>query len=74
VLDTYQGQFYTLNLYYLAEVAGGIQHAADDLADLHWFGADEIPDELAFTHCAGVLATWKAAVQGTDGSSAALFA
>ena len=37
VVDTYRDEHYTLNLYYLAEVVGGVEQAADDLAELRWF-------------------------------------
>jgi 8-oxo-dGTP diphosphatase len=61
VLDTYADRDYTLNLYYLAEVVGGDERPADDLAELRWFAPDELPgrDELAFAHSAEVLATWR---------------
>jgi ADP-ribose pyrophosphatase YjhB (NUDIX family) len=60
VMDTYHDQFYTLNVYYLAEVVDGEMHAADDLAELRWFAADALPDEYAFAHCRGVIAAWTA--------------
>ena len=48
-VDTYgdgEGAIATLNLYWLARAAGE-PHAADDVAELRWFAADELP-ELAF--------------------------
>jgi hypothetical protein len=36
-----------------------VEEAADDLAKLEWFGPDELPEEFAFAHCAGVLAAWR---------------
>jgi 8-oxo-dGTP diphosphatase len=60
VMDTYQDSVYTLNLYYLAEVVGGDERAADDLAELRWFSPDAIPNELAFAHCQSVLQAWQA--------------
>jgi ADP-ribose pyrophosphatase YjhB (NUDIX family) len=60
VVDTYHERDYTLNVYYLAEVLGGTEHPADDLAELRWFGPAELPEELAFPHCRGVLAAWQA--------------
>jgi len=58
-VDTYADSVYTLNLYYLAEVVGGIEKPGDDLAELKWFSATELPSDLAFPTSAQVLATWK---------------
>jgi ADP-ribose pyrophosphatase YjhB (NUDIX family) len=64
VVDTYQERVYTLNLYYLAEVVGGDEQPADDLAELRWFAPHELPTpaELAFAHCAPVLDSWRTSV------------
>jgi ADP-ribose pyrophosphatase YjhB (NUDIX family) len=50
----------TLNLTWTARVLGGTLSAADDVAELAWFRADELPgeDELAFETVADVLAAW----------------
>jgi ADP-ribose pyrophosphatase YjhB (NUDIX family) len=50
----------TLNLYWTARVLAGSQAPADDVAELGWFGPDELPaeDELAF-HIADVLRAWR---------------
>ncbi len=58
VMDTYHDDFYTLNVYYLAEVLDGEMRAADDLAELRWFTPENLPDEYAFAHCAGVINAW----------------
>ncbi len=60
VMDTYHDEFYTLNVYYLAEVLGGEEdmQAADDLVELRWFTPDTLPGEYAFRHCAGVIDAW----------------
>jgi ADP-ribose pyrophosphatase YjhB (NUDIX family) len=52
----------TLNLYWTARVLGGEAEAADDVYELQWFGADELPEpeELAFENVPLVLATWRA--------------
>lgn len=60
VMDTYQDRVYTLNLYYLAEVVGGVERPADDLAELRWFEPGALPEELAFAHCQAVLQAWQA--------------
>src|SRR5919109_5616513 len=62
VIDTYHEREYTLNLYYLAEPLAGQERPADDLAELRWFGPDELPQDLAFPHCASVLAEWRTQV------------
>jgi 8-oxo-dGTP diphosphatase len=51
----------TLNLYWTARVAGGEPEAADDVSELRWFGADELPPlaELAFENVPLVLAAWR---------------
>lgn len=51
----------TLNLYWPARIASGEIAAADDVAELRWFGRDELPppSELAFRSTADVLAAWR---------------
>ena len=51
----------TLNLYWTAHVVGGQAAPADDVAELRWFGRDELPppSELAFENVALVLAAWR---------------
>ncbi len=51
----------TLNLYWTARVLSGEPHAADDVDELGWFEADELPgpDELAFENVPLVLAAWQ---------------
>jgi ADP-ribose pyrophosphatase YjhB (NUDIX family) len=61
VMDSYHDQFYTLNVYYLAEVVDGDMSAADDLAELRWFAPDTLPTEFAFAHCRSVIEAWRAA-------------
>ena len=50
----------TINLYWTARAIGGRERAADDVSELRWFPADELPgrDRLAF-HIADVLAEWR---------------
>lgn len=52
----------TLNLYWTARVAGGREQAADDVAELRWFAASELPsrEELAFRANEQVLSAWLA--------------
>jgi ADP-ribose pyrophosphatase YjhB (NUDIX family) len=52
----------TLNLYWTARVLSGVAEAADDVSELRWFGADDLPepDEVAFENVPLVLATWRA--------------
>jgi 8-oxo-dGTP diphosphatase len=51
----------TLNLYWTARVVGGQAAPADDVSELRWFDADELPaaNELAFENVPLVLAAWR---------------
>ena len=51
----------TLNLYWTARVVGGKAAPADDVAELRWFGRDELPaaNDLAFQNVRLVLAAWR---------------
>ena len=51
----------TLNLYWTCRVVAGEPNPADDVAELRWFGRDELPsrDELAFRNNAEVLSRWR---------------
>jgi ADP-ribose pyrophosphatase YjhB (NUDIX family) len=50
----------TLNLYWTARIVDGEPVPADDVAELRWFDAAEIPrDRLAFRHLPEVLARWQ---------------
>jgi 8-oxo-dGTP diphosphatase len=51
----------TLNLYWTARVVSGRPQAADDVSELRWFRADELPPdaELAFEVNARVLAPFR---------------
>jgi 8-oxo-dGTP diphosphatase len=52
----------TLNLFWTGRLGDGAPHPADDVAELRWFGADELPaaDELAFDGLVNnVLAAWR---------------
>lgn len=66
VTDTYADQAYTLTVYYFARVLGGEEHPDDDVAELRWFAADELPDEYAFGHCAQVLSAWAASAAASE--------
>jgi len=51
----------TLNLYWVVELEDGEPVAADDVSELRWFRADELPgpDELAFATVEDALAAWR---------------
>lgn len=49
----------TLNLYWTARAVTGEPRAADDVAELRWFGPDELPGELAFSNLSTVLEAWR---------------
>ncbi len=52
---------YTLNLYWTCRVVSGEPTPADDVAELRWFGRDELPpsDELAFRNNEQILSRWR---------------
>jgi ADP-ribose pyrophosphatase YjhB (NUDIX family) len=56
----------TLNLYWTMRVVSGEPVAADDVAELRWFAADELPseEELAFRTVGAALRAW-AELQGS---------
>jgi 8-oxo-dGTP diphosphatase len=65
-MDTYgtaQDANATLNLFWTARIVAGEPVAADDVAELRWFAADELPpaDELAFTLLPSVFEAWRTA-------------
>ena len=69
-MDRYGGESTaeaTLNLYWTARANDGEPAPADDVNELRWFGADELPapEELAFENVPLVLAAWRARQQHT---------
>lgn len=52
----------TLNIYWSVRFDEGEPVPADDVSELRWFGATELPgaDELAFTTLGDALAAWRA--------------
>lgn len=52
---------YTLNLYWTCRVVSGEPNPADDVAELSWFGRDELPppEELAFSNNEQILSRWR---------------
>jgi ADP-ribose pyrophosphatase YjhB (NUDIX family) len=64
-IDTYGGDSTaeaTLNMYWTARVLDGEAHPADDVDELRWLAADELPalEELAFENVPLVLSAWRA--------------
>jgi ADP-ribose pyrophosphatase YjhB (NUDIX family) len=57
-LDPYHGYF-VLGLTWLVH-GDGEPHAADDVAELSWFGRDELPGEMAFASQERLLRGWAA--------------
>jgi 8-oxo-dGTP diphosphatase len=57
-MDTYADGEPTLNLYWTADASAGEPQAADDVSEVRWFAADELPDSLAF-HVGEVLDVWR---------------
>jgi ADP-ribose pyrophosphatase YjhB (NUDIX family) len=60
-----KGGVHTLNLYWTARVVAGEPAPADDVADLRWFGLEELPgeDEFAFRNSVQVLEEWRGRVR-----------
>jgi ADP-ribose pyrophosphatase YjhB (NUDIX family) len=63
-MDVYgagEGAAATLNLVWTARVTGGDMAAADDVAELRWFAADELPaaEECAFDCVHRILSAWR---------------
>lgn len=55
----------TLNVYYVARILQGDPQPADDVAELRWFAAGELPHDMAFPgHTHRVLADWMRWTQG----------
>ncbi len=59
-MDPYDGRT-ILSLTWLARPAGGVEQAADDVAELRWFAADELPpdEQIAFPGQIAALALWR---------------
>ena len=59
-MDPYDGRT-ILSLTWLARPAGGEEQAADDVAELRWFAADELPpdEQIAFPGQVEALARWR---------------
>jgi ADP-ribose pyrophosphatase YjhB (NUDIX family) len=57
-VDLYDGP-YVIGLTWLVH-GEGEPRAADDVAELRWFGPDELPDEMAFASQDAVLRAWAA--------------
>ena len=63
-IDVYgegEGAQATLNLVWTGRVVGGEMAPADDVAELRWFAADELPppEECAFRCVAQMLSAWR---------------
>jgi ADP-ribose pyrophosphatase YjhB (NUDIX family) len=64
-MDVYGGESTaqsTLNLIWTAQPTGGRPAPADDVAELRWFAADDLPppEECAFRMVSKVLSAWRA--------------
>jgi ADP-ribose pyrophosphatase YjhB (NUDIX family) len=64
-LDPYNAYF-VLGLTWVVH-ADGEPRAADDVAELHWFAPDELPEEMAFASQERVLRAWAARVLAASG-------
>lgn len=54
----------TLNIYYRARIAGGVERAASDVSEIRWFAPGDLParPQLAFANTADALEAYRAAV------------
>ena len=62
IADTYGAEGVpTLNIFYLARIGSGEPAPADDVAEIAWFRANELPpaSEIAFTCVRDVLVRWR---------------
>jgi 8-oxo-dGTP diphosphatase len=52
---------YTINFYWLARIRSGNPSPSDDVAELRWFAADDLPgeEEFAFRNTVEALAAWR---------------
>ncbi len=60
----------TLNIYYLAKIAKGEPKPASDIDQWGWFGADDIPSNMAFANNNEALQAWsrKLREKGLEGA------
>ncbi|RME43998.1 MAG: NUDIX domain-containing protein [Chloroflexi bacterium] len=65
-VDTYgeESPEYTLNIYYRAEVVEGVPEPRTDAVEIGWFGPDELPENIAFSHARSALEAWARMEQG----------
>lgn len=49
----------TLNFCYVVRPIGGELRAASDVAEVRWFGPDDLPKEMAFAHQYPALKAWR---------------
>jgi ADP-ribose pyrophosphatase YjhB (NUDIX family) len=50
---------HTMNFYYIGTPIGGRLVPRDDVSALEWFGPEEIPRRIAFSHARLVLEAWR---------------
>jgi NAD+ diphosphatase len=57
---------WTINFYWTARIAAGVPEPADDVAEVAWFRASELPprSEIAFENTHEVLEAWKSGLEG----------
>jgi len=55
-----------LNIYFLGEVTGGTERPGPEVAELAWFGPEELPEEIAFDHAHRVLEEWATRMMGEE--------
>ncbi len=58
-----------LNIYFTACVIGGQEHTNDEVTEIAWFGPDELPERIAFSHAHDVLKTWAQSMEEASSAS-----
>ena len=58
-MDTYgDSDYFTLNICYTAKIIDGELKAGDDIDELKWFSANELPDQIAYANGKKMLDAW----------------
>ena len=66
-IDTYgEGNYYTLNIYFIADVVRGELRVMDDVSALEWFALDALPNEFAFQHQHAMFADLKKRIRSAE--------
>ncbi|MFW5832113.1 MAG: NUDIX domain-containing protein [Prolixibacteraceae bacterium] len=60
VNDTYGDTgIHTMNFHYLTRFRNGMEKPQDDVNEIKWFSASELPEKIAFHNCRSAVENWK---------------